>query len=71
MNERDFCYWLKGYFELSHSAQLSQDQVDVIREHLDLVFDKRTQRVVTVTGETFRTVPTDFVDTELKCHLTC
>lgn len=47
MNERDFCYWLKGYFELSEnsewaSAELTSKQQKIIKDHLDLVFKKVT-----------------------------
>lgn len=39
MNPVDFCYWLQGYFELSaNPAELTIDQVKVIRNHLNLVF---------------------------------
>lgn len=34
----EFCYWLQGYFELSESNDLSQQQVEVIKAHLALVF---------------------------------
>ena len=46
MNERDFCYWLKGYFELTYDNQLTADQIEIIREHLNLVFDKETELVL-------------------------
>jgi len=48
MNERDFCYWLKGYFELTYENQLTADQIEIIREHLDLVFDKKTELVLPI-----------------------
>ena len=38
MNMQDFCYWLQGFFEINDSNQLTPKQVDVIREHLNLVF---------------------------------
>ena len=38
MRSRDFCYWLQGYFELTDSHTLSNEQIKVIRDHLDLVF---------------------------------
>lgn len=43
MTPRDFCYWLQGFFELSDidghgDLVLHQDDVKIIREHLDLVF---------------------------------
>ncbi len=37
-----FCYWLQGVFEVAGPAALNEDQVKIIREHLALVFDKKT-----------------------------
>lgn len=34
----EFAYWLKGYFELSNSSNLSEEQVKIIKEHLQKVF---------------------------------
>lgn len=42
MSERDFTYWLQGYFELSETGGLSEKQVEIIKEHLSLVFQKKT-----------------------------
>lgn len=38
MNSIDFCYWLQGHFELSESNQLTEKQVEIIKNHLNLVF---------------------------------
>lgn len=47
MNTQDFCYWLQGYFELSGTdGGLSKEQVEVIKEHLQLVFKKQTCKKV-------------------------
>lgn len=45
MNPRDFCYWLQGFFEISKSNQLSDTQVEEIKNHLQLVFKKETPEV--------------------------
>jgi len=42
MSPQDFAYWLQGFFELSGSESLSPRQVQVIKDHLSLVFDKQT-----------------------------
>lgn len=42
MNERDFCYWLQGMFELTNANELTAEQVQQIKGHLKLVFDKQT-----------------------------
>ena len=38
MNSIDFCFWLQGYFEISNSKSLSDEQVEVIKNHLALTF---------------------------------
>lgn len=40
MRATEFCYWLQGFFELSHEQTqvLNSEQVDTIRRHLALVF---------------------------------
>jgi len=42
MKATEFCYWLQGYFELDDAAgpgtRLSEAQVEVIKNHLALVF---------------------------------
>ena len=42
MNERDFAYWLQGFFEMTESETLTKEQVGMIKEHLELVFEKKT-----------------------------
>jgi hypothetical protein len=42
MSPSDFAYWLTGYFEISDSNNLSPQQVQIIRDHLALVFEKVT-----------------------------
>jgi hypothetical protein len=41
MTQRDFCYWLQGYFELLGAPSgvgLTPSQTQCIREHLALTF---------------------------------
>lgn len=38
MQTRDFCFWLQGLFEVAKPETLTKEQVDLIRVHLDLVF---------------------------------
>ena len=38
MNSIDFCYWLQGHFEISKTKELSEKQVEIIKNHLNLVF---------------------------------
>jgi hypothetical protein len=38
MTSRDFAYWLQGLFELSNPKTLDENQTDLIKRHLNLVF---------------------------------
>lgn len=42
MNERDFAYWLQGFLEISETTTLNEKQVQMIKDHLALVFKKET-----------------------------
>jgi hypothetical protein len=42
MTPENFCYWLKGFFELQSPTELTETQVAQIRDHLNLVFLKVT-----------------------------
>jgi hypothetical protein len=42
MNSEQFAYWINGYFEISGATVLNETQVKVIKDHLDLVFNKVT-----------------------------
>jgi len=38
MTSRDFCYWLQGYFEVSNPKEIGEKEVQMIKNHLNLVF---------------------------------
>jgi hypothetical protein len=38
MKSVEFCFWLQGFFELSETEQLTPRQVEIIKNHLKLVF---------------------------------
>jgi hypothetical protein len=42
MTPDSFCYWLKGFVELGEPVTLSKKQLQIVKDHLDLVFDKKT-----------------------------
>ena len=38
MTSRDFAYWLQGLFELGNPKALDENQTDLIKRHLAMVF---------------------------------
>jgi hypothetical protein len=46
MTEKDFIYWLQGFFELSGAETLNKQQVKAIKEHMALVMKKVTPSTV-------------------------
>lgn len=38
MQSRDFVYWLQGFFEIADAKQITEEQTEVIKRHLNLVF---------------------------------
>lgn len=42
MSPDSFCYWLNGFFEISGQSELTPQQVQIIKDHLTLVFNKVT-----------------------------
>ena len=43
MTPRDFSYWLQGFFEISNEdVTLSHRQIQIIKDHLNLVLNKET-----------------------------
>lgn len=42
MDSKDFTYWLQGFFEISNEKTLNTKQVQIIKDHLALVFNKVT-----------------------------
>lgn len=47
MTPLEFCYWLQGTFELGNTRTLSETQVEILKQHLNLVFTKVTPTVST------------------------
>lgn len=39
MTSRDFCYWLQGYIEIGGGSPLTEFQMNVVKRHLDMVFE--------------------------------
>lgn len=42
MTPEQFAYWLKGFVEIQNPETLDKDQLQIIKDHLELVFDKVT-----------------------------
>lgn len=42
MTSEQFIYWLQGYFEISQSTKLNEEQVKIVKDHLGLCFNKVT-----------------------------
>lgn len=42
MTPENFAYWLQGFIELNPNSIPSLDQWNLIKEHLSLVFNKKT-----------------------------
>lgn len=38
MTPENFCYWLQGYFEIADPKSLSEKELEMIKNHLNLVF---------------------------------
>jgi hypothetical protein len=46
MTPQEFCYWLQGYFEVSGNETLTPEQVKMVKEHLQLTFNKVTTTTI-------------------------
>lgn len=42
MTTEQFCYWMQGFFEISNPKELNAKQIQIIQDHLNLVFNKKT-----------------------------
>lgn len=42
MTTQNFCYWLQGFFEIAEPKFLDEKQIQIIKNHLNLVFEKIT-----------------------------
>lgn len=38
MKATEFCYWLQGMFELAKPTELTAEQTETVKRHLDMVF---------------------------------
>jgi hypothetical protein len=42
MSPENFVYWLQGFLEVSCASEMSEQQLRIVRDHLELVLSKRT-----------------------------
>jgi hypothetical protein len=49
MTAEQFTYWLQGFMELTTMNHLSTTQFQIVKDHLDLVFEKQTPNRLTST----------------------
>lgn len=42
MTPENFTYWLNGYLEIENPKYISEENLQIIRDHLSLVFNKVT-----------------------------
>jgi len=42
MGPKEFTYWLQGFFEIQNPEKLNKEHTQIIKDHLKLVFDKKT-----------------------------
>ena len=38
MSSRDFAYWLQGFFEITNPKEITKEQTEMIKKHLNMVF---------------------------------
>ena len=58
MTTEQFTYWLQGFMEVANPTTLDETQTQIIKDHLDLVFDKQTpDRTFTPPLEQMPTTP--------------
>lgn len=41
MTERDFVYWLQGFFEIANPTSMTPEQVKMVKDHLGYVFEHK------------------------------
>lgn len=42
MTSENFCYWLQGYLEIEDPSNINEGKLQIIKDHLSLVFTKVT-----------------------------
>ena len=42
MTPNDFCYWLQGFLEVANPENMNEEQLKIVKQHLELVFKNVT-----------------------------
>jgi len=42
MTPEQFTYWLKGFIEIENPKELDENKTQILKDHIDLVFNKLT-----------------------------
>jgi hypothetical protein len=71
MNTIDFCFWLQGYFEISGDTEITKEQVQVIKDHLSLVFkheiDPLREKQTTTPASVLNAAHSPVNDMQIRC----
>lgn len=67
MTPENFVYWLQGFFELSNKGSLDYIQTQIIRDHLNLVFEKKTPTNSEANNIPVSINPNNFYQIPLMC----
>ena len=53
MTKENFCYWLQGWMEIQNPQEINARQMQEIKNHLNLVFNKVTPSPSALGGSSF------------------
>ncbi len=56
MDHISFCYWLRGFFEISGETSLTKEQVDIISKHLALVFQEKSKDMKSISEKDWQKI---------------
>lgn len=69
MNSETFVYWLQGFVEIANTDTISEKQWQIIKDHLKLVFDKKTpnRNQITIAPSTPKLSDLDWSKVQVTC----
>lgn len=66
-----FCYWLKGFMEVADPSELNCTQTQIIKDHLDEVFNKVTPDRKVIKSELPEGLPEGFKNNDFSSRRLC